>query len=111
MRHNFSDNAVAILEDRYLLRNDDDEIVERPEEMIHRVCDVVAQNKEEHNTFKELLMSLKFLPNSPTLMNAKKKIGNLSACFTIPVEDSMRGIFKALQDQALVQKWGGNHII
>lgn len=104
----FSQNALKILEDRYLLRNEKREIIETPEEMIERVVSTVSKNEpEKKEEFREIISSFKFMPNSPTLMNAGNHLGMLSACFVIPVEDSMHGIFKAVHDLAIVQKAGG----
>ena len=115
---NLTENAVTTLEKRYLLRNSEGEVRETPEELFMRVANAVAladklygatddeviKLKEE---FYELMGSLSFLPNSPTLMNAGTKEGQLSACFVLPVEDSMEGIFDAIKNTALIHKSGG----
>lgn len=107
----FSQNALKILEDRYLLRDKDRNIIETPEDMIERVVSTVSKNEpEKKEEFREILSTFKFLPNSPTLMNAGNNLGMLSACFVLPVEDSMHGIFKAVHDQAVVQKTGGKQL-
>ena len=106
--------AEVVLKKRYLLRNDKGEIIETPEEMLWRVARAVASAEEKYGgdsdkmakAFFNVMDEQLFLPNSPTLMNAGTDL-NLSACFVIPVEDSIDGIFKALWDMAKVQKSGG----
>ncbi len=106
--------AEVVLKKRYLLRNDKGEIIETPEEMLWRVAKAVASAEEKYGgdpdktarAFFNIMDEQLFLPNSPTLMNAGTGL-NLSACFVIPVEDSIDGIFKALWDMAKVQKSGG----
>jgi ribonucleoside-diphosphate reductase alpha chain len=112
-----SENAIRVLEARYLRRDERREIVETPEELFERVARAIAEAelllgnarraREWEERFYELLTSLDFLPNSPTLMNAGTPLGQLSACFTVPVEDTMEGIFEAIKDMALVQRTGG----
>ena len=112
-----SDNALRVLEARYLLRDAQRRIVETPEELFERVAAAVAQaeatfgNRRETTRwtaeFAGLLTSLDFLPNSPTLMNAGTELGQLSACFVIPVHDTMEDIFEAIKQMALVQRTGG----
>jgi ribonucleoside-diphosphate reductase alpha chain len=112
-------NALRVLERRYLLRDESGRISERPEELFRRVARAVAvpdatlpwrgrrdplRTEEE---FHGLLSSLRFLPNSPTLMNAGKVAQQLCACFVLPVEDSMEGIFDALKHTAIIHKTGG----
>jgi ribonucleoside-diphosphate reductase alpha chain len=106
--------AEVVLRKRYLLRNEKGEVVESPEEMLWRVAEAVASAEENYGgnskamakAFFNIMDEQLFLPNSPTLMNAGTNL-NLSACFVIPVEDSIDGIFKALWDMAKVQKSGG----
>jgi len=109
-------NAMIILKERYLLRNDKREIVETPQELFLRVAKTVASaernfDKKKENYFCDkffkMMSNLEFLPNSPTLMNAGTSLGQLSACFVLPVEDSIEGIFKALKAMALIHKTGG----
>lgn len=112
-----SEIALNILEKRYLLRDQDNNLMENPEEMFRRVAravasadrlyDETADLQKIENEFFEMLRSLEFLPNSPTLMNAGKPLGQLSACFVIPVGDSMEEIFDSLKSAALIQKSGG----
>lgn len=112
-----SKNALKVLQARYLRRDKDRRIVETPEELFVSVARAVAEAELSfaghsaaelwEERFHEVLTSLDFLPNSPTLMNAGKSLGQLSACFVLPVEDSMEGIFDALKDMALVQRTGG----
>jgi len=102
-----SDTALRVLGRRYLLRNDDGEIVEDPDQMFLRVAKSVARNGTDMDRFLEAMRNLEFLPNSPTLMNAGTDLGMLSACFVIPIPDSITGIMDAAKTQALVQKAGG----
>lgn len=106
--------AVQVLEARYL-RREDGRVVESPQQMFQRVADAVAAVEARWGDdpapwatrFRQMMERLDFLPNSPTLMNAGLPDGQLSACFVLPVDDSMDGIFTALHDAALVQKTGG----
>jgi len=111
------ENAVRVLKKRYLLKDGKGNIIETPEEMFRRVakCAAAVEKKYDENydvvkledTFYGMLARLEFLPNSPTLMNAGKKNGQLSACFVLPVEDSMEGIFDSIKHAALIHKTGG----
>ena len=113
----FSDNAVRVLERRYLKKDADGCVVETPEQMFRRVARHVAgaealygdeaHVKEVEEVFYNLMTDGVFLPNSPTLMNAGRELGQLAACFVLPVEDSMEGIFDALKNAALIHKSGG----
>jgi ribonucleoside-diphosphate reductase alpha chain len=112
-----SDNARKVLERRYLLKDERGRIVETPLEMFHRVAKAVAAadllydkgaNVEElERRFFNLMVNLDFLPNSPTLMNAGTEIGQLSACFVLPVGDSIREIFDAVKNMAMIHQSGG----
>jgi ribonucleoside-diphosphate reductase alpha chain len=110
-------NARVVLDARYLRRDEQGHIIETPDELFTRVATAVAsaeplfEKSAGESTWREkfydLLSSLEFLPNSPTLMNAGTPLGQLSACFVIPIADSMEGIFEALKQAALVQQTGG----
>jgi ribonucleoside-diphosphate reductase alpha chain len=110
-----SENALRTLRARYLLKDERGNIRETPEEMFRRVAKAVASAEDEHKgnaaeweeKFYALMADLKFLPNSPTLMNAGKEIGQLAACFVLPVNDSMEGIFDTLKNAALILQSGG----
>jgi ribonucleoside-diphosphate reductase alpha chain len=110
-----SANALKVLKARYLRKDEDGRIIETPEEMFRRIAHAIAGAEEMYNgdaslweeKFHDLLTSLKFLPNSPTLMNAGKPSGQLAACFVLPVEDSMKGIFDSLKNAALILQSGG----
>ena len=112
-----SPNALRVLEARYLRRDAGRRVIETPDELFRRVARAVAQAEllggsaweadQWQQVFHGLLASLDFLPNSPTLMNAGTGLGQLSACFVLPVEDTMQSIFGALGAMALVQRAGG----
>ncbi|BCB95264.1 ribonucleotide-diphosphate reductase subunit alpha [Dissulfurispira thermophila] len=115
---NLSQNALTVLQKRYLKRNEEGKVVETPEELFRRVASFVAQAdslygktveeiKQVEEEFYELMTTLSFLPNSPTLMNAKRRLGQLSACFVLPVDDSMESIFDAVKYAAIIHKSGG----
>lgn len=112
-----TENAVKVLEKRYLAKDEKGKIIETPEQMFRRVAHHVAQadaiydpqadvSKTEQE-FYDIMTQLEFLPNSPTLMNAGRPLGQLSACFVLPVEDSMEGIFDSVKNAALIHKSGG----
>jgi ribonucleoside-diphosphate reductase alpha chain len=106
-----------ILEERYLRRNPEGQVVETPEELFWRVARSVAAAEVRYggeNTavrqaevFHEALATLKFLPNTPTLMNAGLPQGQLAACFVIPIEDDMRSIMEGVRDMSLIHQTGG----
>lgn len=112
-----SENSLRVLERRYLLKDDEGNIIESPVEMFRRVARCVAAPEKKYaknvdvkrleDIFYGIMARLEFIPNSPTLMNAGKKNGQLSACFVIPVEDSMEGIFNSIKHAALIHKTGG----
>ena len=115
---NLTQNASKVLEKRYLKKNEVGKVVETPEELFRRVAKAVAladlhYGKSEDDVqrieeeFYEMMTSLVFLPNSPTLMNAGRRLGQLSACFVLPVEDSMESIFDAVKNAAIIHKSGG----
>jgi ribonucleoside-diphosphate reductase alpha chain len=110
-------NTIEVLKRRYLLKDDDRNLVETPSELFRRVASAVAGAEKELKTglnvreaeenFYRIMRNLEFMPNSPTLMNAGTSLGQLSACFVLPVEDSMKGIFEALKDMARIHQSGG----
>ncbi|MEA4911166.1 MAG: vitamin B12-dependent ribonucleotide reductase [Oscillospiraceae bacterium] len=110
-------NARAVLSRRYLAKNEKGETVEDVAQMFRRVADAIAgadsaydadaDVKKQSDEFYELMTELRFLPNSPTLMNAGRPLGQLSACFVLPVGDSMEEIFDAVKNAALIHKSGG----
>jgi ribonucleoside-diphosphate reductase alpha chain len=112
---NLIGNALRVLQQRYLIKDQQGKVIETPEEMFRRVAKAVAgaediyrgHPQEWEETFYHLLSNLKFLPNSPTLMNAGRDIGQLAACFVLPVEDSMNSIFDTLKNAALILQSGG----
>jgi ribonucleoside-diphosphate reductase alpha chain len=99
--------ALTVLEKRYLRKDEKGQVIETPDEMFLRVASALGKDADQALDFYHLMADLDFLPNSPTLMNAGTGAGSLSACFVIPVEDSMEGITKASHDAAMVQKFGG----
>jgi ribonucleoside-diphosphate reductase alpha chain len=110
-----SANALDVLSARYLSRNPEGTVIETPADMFWRVATHVASVEERYGgraetvaeAFYEAMARLEFLPNSPTLMNAGTGIGQLAACFVLPIEDSLDGIFSALHDAALIHQTGG----
>ena len=114
---NIGKTALEVLERRYLGKDVDGNVTEDVEGMFRRVSDAIAAADRTYDEgadveklsdeFFELMTSLKFLPNSPTLMNAGRPLGQLSACFVLPVGDSMEEIFDAVKNAALIHKSGG----
>ncbi|MFO8100966.1 MAG: adenosylcobalamin-dependent ribonucleoside-diphosphate reductase [Dehalococcoidia bacterium] len=110
-------NAVRVLERRYLLRDESGNVMETPGELFRRVArsiasvetsfDANADVSELEETFYTLMSRREFMPNSPTLMNASTELAQLSACFLLPVEDSIEGIFDALKEMAVIHQSGG----
>ncbi|MBN1386438.1 adenosylcobalamin-dependent ribonucleoside-diphosphate reductase [Candidatus Woesearchaeota archaeon] len=111
----FTENALHVLEKRYLLKDEEGNLKETPEELVRRVARNIAtadknygqDPKQSEEKFYSMMANLEFLPNTPTLMNAGTEIQQLSACFVLPVDDSMEGIFKSLTDAAIIHKSGG----
>lgn len=101
----FTENALTVLKARYLRKDENGNIIETPEEMLRRVA--LALKPDNSGAFYNLMVSLDFLPNTPTLINAGRENGQLSACFVLPVEDSMDGIFTSIKNAAMIHKTGG----
>jgi ribonucleoside-diphosphate reductase alpha chain len=117
-RLGFSENAIVVLKRRYLKKDGQGQIIETPEQMLRRVAKAMSSIEQKYganqqeiknleNVFFQAMKNLEFMPNSPTLMNAGKELGQLSACFVVPVEDSMESIFNAIKSTALIHKTGG----
>jgi len=110
-------NAIKVLERRYLLRDEDGNIIETPSQLFRRVARTIAAAETKFNpkadtksleeSFYSLMSNLEFMPNTPTLMNAGASLGQLSACFVLPVEDSIIDIFETLKNMALIHQSGG----
>lgn len=114
----FSNNALVVLKKRYLKKDSTNKVAETPRQLVERVADAISsierkygssksQIEEIKREFFDMISNLYFMPNSPTLMNAGKDLGQLSACFVVPVEDSMESIFDAIKSTALIHKTGG----
>lgn len=112
-----SRNALTVLERRYLMKNTQGRLVETPAQMFHRVAANIAEAERRYRkrvpparlarSFYDMMAKLEFLPNSPTLMNAGGRLQQLSACFVLPVEDSLESIYETLKHQALIHQSGG----
>lgn len=112
-------NALKVLERRYLLKDYAKRVIETPLQLFQRVASHIAKAednfKDRHTNrqdvqerFFEMMRNLEFMPNSPTLMNAGTKMGNLSACFVLSIRDSIESIFKSLKDMAIIHQSGGD---
>ena len=113
-----SENAIKVLERRYLKKDDKGKILETPRQMVQRVAEAIAGAERNYGVtgeelqgiekkFYDMIASMDFVPNSPTLMNAGRELGQLSACFVLPVGDSIEEIFDAIKYTALIHKSGG----
>jgi len=110
-------NTVEVLKRRYLLKDENRRIVETPSELFRRVAHHVARAEADYSSgvsvedvedrFYRMMRNREFVPNSPTLMNAGTRLGQLSACFVLPVEDSVEGVFQTLADMARIHQTGG----
>lgn len=108
-------NAIEVLKARYLLRDDKENIIETPTHLFERVAKAIAKvdeafggNVEESaKIFHRMMTKLEFIPNTPTLFNAGTPIGQLSACFVLPVEDSLESIFATVKNMAMIEQTGG----
>ncbi|MBL7085268.1 MAG: vitamin B12-dependent ribonucleotide reductase [Candidatus Omnitrophica bacterium] len=117
MPGNLSENAKRVLEKRYLKKDSDGKLAETADDMFQRVAINIAQAEKLYKKdadvekiaekFYSIMANLEFLPNSPTLMNAGRELQQLSACFVIPVDDSMESIFEAIKNTALIHRSGG----
>jgi len=118
MAMKLSENAIKVLERRYLKKDEKGRLMEKPEEMFRRVAKAIAladklYGKSDNeaaslgDSFYRIMTELEFVPNSPCLMNAGKELGQLSACFTLPIDDSMESIFETLKVTSLIHKSGG----
>ncbi|MBU0527812.1 adenosylcobalamin-dependent ribonucleoside-diphosphate reductase [Candidatus Micrarchaeota archaeon] len=110
--------SVQILERRYLLKNDQGKVIESPSMLFRRVANYLASNEENYGAdeqsvnhyseaFFQIMTNFEFMPNSPTLMNAGTKLGQLAACFVLPVKDGIEEIFESVKHQAIIHKTGG----
>ncbi|MBI5893316.1 MAG: ribonucleotide-diphosphate reductase subunit alpha, partial [Deltaproteobacteria bacterium] len=112
-----SKNAAVVLEKRYLAKDENNRIKETPEDLFRRVAKNIASaenlyksavnTKKLENDFFEIMANLEFLPNSPTLMNAGRRLQQLSACFVLPIDDSLDSIFDAVKETAIIHQSGG----
>ncbi len=112
-----SDNARTVLKRRYLKKSTKGHVIETPEQMFRRVAHHIARAEKNYgdpsridvveDIFYKMMTEFKFLPNSPTLMNSGRRLGQLAACFVLPIEDSMDAIFNSIKNAALIHKSGG----
>ena len=110
-------NTLLVLKKRYLQKDDNQNVTESPMELFKRVAHAVSEAEsnfrstrtrgEVEEQFFQMMNRLEFIPNSPTLMNAGTSLGQLSACFVLPVEDSIDGIFESLKNMARIHQTGG----
>jgi len=115
---NISENAKIVLEKRYLKKSEDGKTLETPLELFKRVALAISEAdrfygaldeeiEQTYNIFLEMMLDLEFMPNSPTLMNAGRELGQLSACFVLPIKDSIESIFDSIKHTAMIHKSGG----
>lgn len=113
-----SQNSIKVLERRYLKKNAKGEVIETPQGLFRRVAKTIAMADLKYGRefseverleadFYDMMTQLYFLPNSPTLMNAGRELGQLSACFVLPIEDTMESIFDGVKNAAIIHKSGG----
>lgn len=118
LKPQLSDNALKVIQKRYLIKDRNRKPIETPEDMFHRVAHHIAQGdaiykvekseiEKSENQFYEIMAKLEFLPNSPTFTGAGTKLGQLAACFVLPIEDDMKAILKTQMDMGLIHKSGG----
>ena len=118
MTGKLSDNSIAVLERRYLTRDEEDNVTESPKEMFRRVAHAIASQEKSYKAttkeikslsdkFFKMMWDLDFVPNSPTLMNAGTGQGTLSACYVLDIDDNMSSIMTSAHDQAMIEKFGG----
>jgi ribonucleoside-diphosphate reductase alpha chain len=108
-------NALEVLRQRYLLKDLNERIIETPAQMFKRIAKAIAKSEDKYGgdpkkseeAFYSMMTRLEFIPNSPTLFNAGTPLGQLSACFVLPVEDSLDGIFTSVKNMALIEQTGG----
>ena len=111
-------NSVQVLERRYLLKDDKGRVIESPSQLFRRVARYLASNEKNYGAdeatvkhyeeaFFQIMTNFEFLPNSPTLMNAGTPLGQLAACFVLPVKDDIEQIFESVKHQAIIHKTGG----
>ncbi|MBC8436299.1 MAG: hypothetical protein H8D90_00215, partial [Candidatus Omnitrophica bacterium] len=113
-----SENALKVLERRYLKKDETGRVIETPDELFRRVAGTIAAADQDYgasdkevkdlaDNFYRMMVQLEFMPNSPALMNAGRELAQLSACFVLPIEDSMQSIFETLKITSLVHQSGG----
>lgn len=111
-------NSVQVLERRYLMKDENGKVIETPSQLFRRVAAFIASNEKNYGAddetimhyeeaFYQIMTNFEFLPNSPTLMNAGTELGQLAACFVLPVKDDIEQIFDSVKHQAIIHKTGG----
>jgi len=111
-------NSIQVLERRYLLKDENGKVIESPSQLFRRVSSFIASNERNYGAdeetvrhyeeaFYQIMTNFEFLPNSPTLMNAGTELGQLAACFVLPVKDDIAQIFDSVKHQAIIHKTGG----